>query len=391
VATLFAFAGYNVGISFITSGFAMKRRDFLGSAGAGALLTGGLIAGCRQQACEDMVSGRGKQQSFQWKMVTTWPKNFPGLGTGANHLASLINEMSGGRITIKVYGARELVPAFEVFDAVAGGTAEMGHGAAYYWKGKSEAAQFFSAVPFGMTGQEMNAWLYYGGGMELWRKVYKPFGVIPMAAGNSGVQMGGWFKNEINSLADLQGLKMRIPGLGGEVLQRAGGIPVQVAGGEIFTALQSGAIDATEWVGPYNDLAFGLYKAAKYYYYPGWHEPGTTMECLVNKAAYDALPADLQSIVSNACRVLNGVMLAEYTARNNTALQTLINDHGVELREFPGDVLNKLLALSEEVVAEIADRDPLAAEVFQSYRSFQRQVMAWHDISERAYLNVREG
>jgi TRAP-type mannitol/chloroaromatic compound transport system substrate-binding protein len=391
VATLVAFAGYNVGISFITSGFAMKRRDFLGSAGAGALLTGGLIAGCRQQACEDMVSGRGKQQSFQWKMVTTWPKNFPGLGTGANHLASLINEMSGGRITIKVYGARELVPAFEVFDAVAGGTAEMGHGAAYYWKGKSEAAQFFSAVPFGMTGQEMNAWLYYGGGMELWRKVYKPFGVIPMAAGNSGVQMGGWFKNEINSLADLQGLKMRIPGLGGEVLQRAGGIPVQVAGGEIFTALQSGAIDATEWVGPYNDLAFGLYKAAKYYYYPGWHEPGTTMECLVNKAAYDALPADLQSIVSNACRVLNGVMLAEYTARNNTALQTLINDHGVELREFPGDVLNKLLALSEEVVAEIADRDPLAAEVFQSYRSFQRQVMAWHDISERAYLNVREG
>ena len=369
----------------------MKRRDFLGSAGAGALLTGGLIAGCRQQACEDMVSGRGKQQSFQWKMVTTWPKNFPGLGTGANHLASLINEMSGGRITIKVYGARELVPAFEVFDAVAGGTAEMGHGAAYYWKGKSEAAQFFSAVPFGMTGQEMNAWLYYGGGMELWRKVYKPFGVIPMAAGNSGVQMGGWFKNEINSLADLQGLKMRIPGLGGEVLQRAGGIPVQVAGGEIFTALQSGAIVATEWVGPYNDLAFGLYKAAKYYYYPGWHEPGTTMECLVNKAAYDALPADLQSIVSNACRVLNGVMLAEYTARNNTALQTLINDHGVELREFPGDVLNKLLALSEEVVAEIADRDPLAAEVFQSYRSFQRQVMAWHDISERAYLNVREG
>jgi TRAP-type mannitol/chloroaromatic compound transport system substrate-binding protein len=391
VATLVAFAGYNVGISFITSGFAMKRRDFLGSAGAGALLTGGLIAGCRQQACEDMVSGRGKQQSFQWKMVTTWPKNFPGLGTGANHLASLINEMSGGRITIKVYGASELVPAFEVFDAVAGGTAEMGHGAAYYWKGKSEAAQFFSAVPFGMTGQEMNAWLYYGGGMELWRKVYKPFGVIPMAAGNSGVQMGGWFKNEINSLADLQGLKMRIPGLGGEVLQRAGGIPVQVAGGEIFTALQRGAIDATEWVGPYNDLAFGLYKAAKYYYYPGWHEPGTTMECLVNKAAYAELPPDLQSIVSNACRVLNGVMLAEYTARNNTALQTLINDHGVELREFPGDVLNKLLALSEEVVAEIADRDPLAAEVFQSYRSFQRQVMAWHDISERAYLNVREG
>jgi TRAP-type mannitol/chloroaromatic compound transport system substrate-binding protein len=369
----------------------MKRRDFLGGAGAGALLTGGLLAGCQQQACDEMVSGTGKQQSFQWKMVTTWPKNFPGLGTGANHLASLINEMSGGRITIKVYGASELVPPFEVFDAVAGGTAEIGHGASYYWKGKSEAAQFFSAVPFGMTGQEMNAWLYYGGGMELWREVYEPFAVIPMAAGNTGVQMGGWFNKEINALGDLQGLKMRIPGLGGEVLKRAGGTPVQVAGGEIFTALQSGAIDATEWVGPYNDLAFGLYKAAKYYYYPGWHEPGTTMECLLNRGAYAALPPDLQSIVSNACRVMNGDMLAEYTARNNTALQSLVNDHGVDVREFPRGVLNKLLALSEEVVAEVADRDPLAAKVFRSYRSFQRQVTAWHDISERAYLNVREG
>ena len=391
MAVFFADAGYNDRIWFLNSGFVMKRRDFLGSAGAGALLTGGLLAGCQQQACQDTASGMGKQQSFEWKMVTTWPKNFPGLGTGANRLAKLINEMSGGRISIRVYGASELVPPFEVFDAVASGTAEMGHGAAYYWKGKIEAAQFFSAVPFGMTGQEMNAWLYSGGGMELWRKVYKPFGVIPMAAGNSGVQMGGWFNKEINSIDDLQGLKMRIPGLGGEVLQRAGGTPVQVAGGEIFTALQSGAIDATEWVGPYNDLAFGLYKAAKYYYYPGWHEPGTTMECLLNKAAFAALTPDLQSIVSNACRTLNGDMLAEYTARNNTALQSLINDHGVDVREFPRDVLNKLLALSEEVVAEIAGRDPLAAEVFQSYRSFQRQVTAWHDISERAYLNVREG
>jgi TRAP-type mannitol/chloroaromatic compound transport system substrate-binding protein len=369
----------------------MKRRDFLGGAGAGALLTGGLLAGCRQQAGVDVAGGTEKQQKFQWKMVTTWPKNFPGLGTGANRLASMIEEMSGGRIVIKVYGAKELVPAFEVFDAVAGGTAEMGHGAAYYWKGKTEAAQFFSAVPFGMTGQEMNAWLYFGGGMDLWREVYEPFGVLPMAAGNSGVQMGGWFNREINSLADLQGLKMRIPGLGGEVLQRAGGTPVQVAGGEIFTALQSGAIDATEWVGPYNDLAFGLYKAAKYYYYPGWHEPGTTMECLINKAAYATLPPDLQHIVSIACQALNGEMLAEYTARNNTALQSLINEHGVDVREFPRDVLNKLQALSDEVVAEVADKNPLAARVFRSYRSFQRQVTAWHDISERAYLNVRAG
>ena len=311
----------------------MKRRDFLGTAGAGVLL-----AGCGQQECATTTAGGSSQPAIEWKMVTTWPKNFPGLGTGANNLAHLIGEMSGGRLTVKVYGAKELVPPFEVFDAVSSGTAEMGHGAAYYWKGKSAAAQFFSSVPFGMTAQEMNAWLFYGGGMDLWREVYAPFAVLPAAAGNSGVQMGGWFNREINSVEDLQGLKMRIPGLGGEVLQRAGGTPVQVAGGEIFTALQSGVIDATEWVGPYNDLAFGLYKEAKYYYYPGWHEPGTTLEALVNQAAFDGLPADLQSIVLNACRVVNNDMLAEYTARNNIALQTLVNEHKVDVREFPAAV-----------------------------------------------------
>ena len=247
--------------------------------------------------------------TYKWKMVTTWPKNFPGLGTGANKLAQLITEMSGGRIKVKVYGAKELVPAFEVFDAVSRGTAEMGHGASYYWKGKSEAAQFFSAVPFGLNAQEMNAWLYYGGGMELWQELYAPFNLIPAAAGNTGVQMGGWFNKEIKSVADLKGLKMRIPGLGGEVLKRAGGTPVSLPGGEIYTSLQSGAIDATEFVGPYNDLAFGLYKAAKHYYYPGWHEPGTTLEAMMNKKAFEALPKDLQSIVLNACKVVNQDML----------------------------------------------------------------------------------
>ena len=369
----------------------MKRRHFLGTAGAGALLTGGLLSGCGQEAKQAGAGVASQQQIFHWKMVTTWPKNFPGLGTGANNLAKLISEMSGGRLTVKVYGARELVPAFEVFDAVSSGTAEMGHGAAYYWKGKSEAAQFFAAVPFGMTAQEMNAWLYYGGGMQLWEQVYAPFGVLPAAAGNTGLQMGGWFNKEINGVEDLQGLKMRIPGLGGEVLKRAGGTPVNLPGGEIFTSLQSGTIDATEWVGPYNDLAFGLYKAAKYYYYPGWHEPGTTLECIFNKQAFEALPADLQSIVSNACRVANADMLAEYTARNNTALQSLVNEHHVDVREFPGPVLDKLRSISEQVVAEIAAQDAISAKVYESYQNFRRQVVAWHDISERTYLNVRGG
>jgi TRAP-type mannitol/chloroaromatic compound transport system substrate-binding protein len=210
-----------------------------------------------------------------------------------------------------------------------------------------------------------------------------------MAAGNTGVQMGGWFNREIKSVDDLNGLKMRIPGLGGEVLKRAGGTPVSLPGGEIFTSLQSGAIDATEWVGPYNDLAFGFYKAAKYYYYPGWHEPGTTLECFVNKKAFEALPADLQSIVINAARVANQDMLADFTAKNNAALQTLVEQHNVDLRPFPADVLETLKKLSDEVVAEIAEKDPLSKKVYASYIDFRGQAIAWHNISERAYLNAR--
>jgi len=373
----------------------MKRREFLKGAGAGALIGSGL-AGC--DSTEQARTGTPapaatpaitKPRTIEWKMVTTWPKNFPGLGTGANYLAELIGQMSGGRLKVKVYGAKELVPAFEIFDAVSSGTAEMGHGAAYYWKGKSQAAQFFAAVPFGLTAQEMNAWLYHGGGMELWKEVYAPFGLVPSASGNTGVQMGGWFNREISSVDDLKGLKMRIPGLGGEVLKRAGGTPVSLPGGEIFPSLQSGAIDATEWVGPYNDLAFGLYKAAKHYYYPGWHEPGTTLESFISQKAMDALPADLQSIVINACRVANQDMLAEYTARNNAALKTLVEEHKVDLRRFPDEVMAKLKALSDEVVAEAAASDPMSQKVYDSFRSFRDQAKAWHDISERAYLNAR--
>lgn len=286
----------------------MKRRDFINKASVGALAAGSAVLA-------PGVAQAGTK--IKWKMVTAWPKNFPGLGAGANLLAKMINGMSGGRMKVKVYGANELVPAFEVFDAVSKGTAQMGHSGAYYWKGKREATQFFSAVPFGLTAQEMNAWLYYGGGMELWRELYAPFNLIPAAAGNSGVQMAGWFNREIKTVDDLKGLKMRIPGLGGEVLRRAGGTTVNIPGGELFTSLQSGTIDATEWVGPYNDLAFGLYKVAKFYYYPGWHEPGSTMEALINKQAFNKLPDDLQSIVLAACKAVNMDMLSEYTARNN--------------------------------------------------------------------------
>lgn len=357
----------------------MKRRDFIQKLAVGGIATGSVLAAPAVHA----------KKTIKWKMVTTWPKNFPGLGTGANKLAQLITEMSGGRLKVKVYGAGELVPAFEVFDAVSRGTAQMGHGSAYYWKGKIEEAQFFSTVPFGLNGQEMTSWLYYGGGMELWKEVYEPFGVIPAAAGNTGVQMAGWFNKQINSLEDLKGLKMRIPGLGGEVFKRAGGTPVNLPGGELFTALKTGALDATEWVGPYNDLAFGFYKAAKYYYYPGWHEPGTTLEATINKKAFDDLPKDLQSIVTNACAVVNQDMLLEYTARNNAALDTLLNKHKVDMRRLPDDVLSKLHALSEEVVQELASKDKRARKIYNSYAKFRKQVIDWHKISEQAYYNVR--
>jgi len=359
----------------------MQRRDFIKQAGGASLALGASTTG---------VKAIQTKPAYNWKMVTAWPKNFPGLGTGANRLAALIGELSGGRIQVKVYGAGELVPTFEVFDAVAQGTAELGHSTAYYWKGKSEATQFFTAVPFGMTVQEQNAWLYHGDGLELWTELYASFGLVPAPAGNSGVQMGGWFNKEIKGVADLAGLKMRIPGLGGEVLKRAGGTPVNLPGGELFTALQTGTIDATEWIGPYNDLAFGLYKAAKYYYYPGFHEPGGTLEVIINQAVFETLPADLQSIVLNACKVLNQDLLAKYTARNPVALQALLEKHGVALRAYPDDVLVKLRWLAEEVVSELAEKDAFSRKVYTSYRKFLQQAKKWSDISELAYLRARD-
>ncbi len=359
----------------------MKRREFIKKAGSGSIAAGAALS---------LPSTAEAKAKYRWKMVTAWPKNFPGLGTNANLVAKLITEMSGGRMKVKVYGAKELVPAFEVFDAVSNGTAEMGHAGAYYWKGKSEAVQFFSSVPFGLTAQEMNAWLYYGGGIELWKELYGQFGLIPVPTGNSGVQMAGWFNREIKSVDDLKGLKMRIPGLGGEVLRRAGGTTVNIPGGELFTSLQSGALDATEWVGPYNDLAFGFYKITKYYYYPGWHEPGSTIECMINKKAFNELPKDLQSIVLTACKAANLDMLSEYTARNNQALDTLINKHNVQVLPLPDPVLKKLKEISEEVVTEIAGKDPMARKIYDSYSKFKKQVLPWTAVSEQAYLKARD-
>ncbi len=298
--------------------------------------------------------------------------------------------MSNGRLMVKVYAAGEIVPAMEVFSAVSGGIADMGHGAAYYWKGKIPAAPLFTAVPFGLNAQEMNGWLHYGGGLELWREAYAPFNLVPLAGGNSGVQMAGWFNKEVNSLADLKGLKMRIPGLGGEVFSRAGGTSVNMPGGEIFTSLQTGVIDAAEWVGPYNDLAFGLHNVAKYYYYPGWQEPGPTIEFIVNKSSLESLPDDLLAIVETAARAINQDMLDEYTARNNAALRELVETHGVEIKPLPKKVLDELAVIADQVLQENADSDALFRRVYESFKAYREGVVDYHNISERAYYEARE-
>ncbi len=367
----------------------MKRREFVKKAGATGMLMGAAIAsGCKSQS-DGQPTVQRSDKVYQWKMVTTWPKNFPGLGTGANYLINQIEKMSHGQIKIKLYGAGDLVPAFEVFDTVSQGTVEMGHGAAYYWKGKDPAMQFFGAVPFGMNADEMNAWLYHGGGMELWTEAYAPFNLVPFAAGNTGVQMGGWFNKEIHTIDDLKGLKMRIPGLGGEVFKRAGGVPVTLSGAEVFTSLQSGAIDATEWVGPYNDLVFGLYQAAKYYYYPGWHEPTAVLECMVNKDAYNELPDYLQAIVSQAAKAANIDMLSEYMSANQKALETLVIEHGVQLRRFPDAVLAHLHEISETAIEELAATSELARRIYDSYTSFHDNAKSWDDISNYSYSQTR--
>lgn len=329
-------------------------------------------------------------ESIEWKLVTTWPKNFPGLGSAAENLSRMVDEMSNGRLKIRVYGGGEIVPPLGVFDAVSQGVADAGHGAAYYWKGKVPSSVFFTAVPFGLNAQETFGWLHYGGGLALWEEAYAPFNLVPMAGGSTGVQMAGWFNKEINSIEDMRGLKMRIPGLAGEVFAAAGGTAVNIPGGELYTSLQTGVIDALEWVGPYNDRILGFQEVTKYYYYPGWHEPGSILEFIINRDSFEALPADLQAIVRQAARASSQDMLDEYTARNNEALRSLIDDSGVKLRRLPDDVLRALWQGTRRSLDKLIAADPMAAKVYASYSEFYRNVRDYHHISEQAYINVRD-
>ena len=326
---------------------------------------------------------------IKWKMITTWPKNFPGLGTGAQRIADSITSMSEGNLTVKLYAAGELVPPFECFDAVRQGTAQMSHGASYYWINKNRSTPFFAAVPGGLTAQEHDAWIHYGGGQELWDELYGEFNLKGFLGGNSGVQMGGWFKKEINSLEDFKGLKMRIPGLGAEVINRMGATAVALPGGEIMPSLQSGAIDATEWVGPWNDLAFGFYKVAKNYYGPGFHEPGTHTECIVNKTEFESLPKNLQDIVEHACVSENNRMLAEFTTGNNIAQKKLIEDHGVKIKHFPDEVYKAMFSYSNEIAAETAKEGDINKRIYESWSFFRNAARERAPFSEQGYMHRR--
>ena len=370
----------------------MERRDFLKKAGmtaAGALATTAGLAACAQQKQEE-AKGPAVQpkKTYEWKMVTTWPPNLPVLQTGAERFAKRVEEATGGQLKIQVFAGGELVPPLGVFDAVSDGTVECGSGASYYWAGKVPAAQWFAAVPFGFNAQGINAWFYSGGGLELWEEVYAPFNVIPRPQGNTGVQMGGWFRKDMNTIDDYKGLKMRIPGLGGKVISKAGGTVVLLPGGEIFTSLERGVIDATEWVGPMHDLRMGFFKAAKNYYYPGWHEPGTCLEVMFNKKAFESLPVELQQTIDAVAAETNMWSLSEFEAGNGAALQKLISEHNVNLVRFPEELLADLRALAKETLEEEADKDPMSRKVHEAFKKFKAQVGVWGSVSENAYYNV---
>jgi len=329
------------------------------------------------------------QSTIDWRMVTSWPKNLPGPGVTAQRLADSITATSGGRLNVKLYAAGEIVPPLEVFSAVSDGVAQIGHTAALFWGGKVPAAPLFTAGPFGLTPIEHITWIDHGGGQEIWDKLYAPHGIKPFMAGNTGFQMGGWYKKELSSLEDLQGLKIRMPGLGGEVMRRLGAAPVTLPPGEILTALQTGVIDATEFLGPSSDFAMGFYKAAKYYYAPGFHEPNGTGEALVSLSALEALPEDLRMIVVQACAAENIRALGESEWQNAARLKLLVEEKGVQLRDYPADIIDAARIATVETLDTLAARDALTAEAVASYRAASKHLDAWSKTSIQKFLAAR--
>lgn len=364
----------------------LHRRNFLkNSSFAAAAVATGTLAACGSENKKSSPSAVD-DKTYEWEMVTTWPPHFPILGEFAEELTKWIEVMSGGRMKIQVYGGGELVPAFEIFDAVSQGVTEMGHGAAYYWAGKSPAAQFFTCIPFGMNTQQFNSWLYNGGGIELYDELYAQFNLKGFPCGNTGGQMGGWFNKEINSVADLKGLKIRMPGLGGKVITKAGAASVLSPAGELYTNLERGVIDALEWIGPYHDYLMGFHEIAKYYYYPGWHEPTATLELIVNKNLFDQLPDYLKKIIEVGCMATNIRILSAFEAKDTEYYYKIKNEGKVEIRKYPDDVLAALRKYSDEVIKDIVSGDAASKKVYESAARFKKNIYEWSEIAERNYI-----
>lgn len=360
----------------------MKRRQLLDRLAIAATTSTILVA------CEQTNNSPNAQEKelpkIKWRMVTSWPKSLDTIYGGAQTVCDRISAMTGGKFTIEPYAAGEIVPGLEVLDAVQNGTAECGHTASYYYVGKNPALAFGTCVPFGLTAQQQNAWYYQGGGLEAMHELYSDFNIINFPAGNSGAQMGGWFKKEIQSVADLNGLKMRIPGLGGKVMASLG-VNVQVLpGGEIYLALERGAIDAAEWVGPYDDLKLGLNKAAPYYYYPGWWEPGSTFEVQINKSQWDKLPVEYQEIFKSAAMEANLRMLAKYDALNRVAFKTLV-DGGTKLTPYPPEILQAAQKAATAYYAEESSKSPAFKKVYDQWNQFRIAVSQWNKINQLSY------
>jgi TRAP-type mannitol/chloroaromatic compound transport system substrate-binding protein len=358
----------------------MNRRDVIKK----SLIGVGAVAAATTISAPAIAADR-----IEITMVSTWPRDMPGIGTGAQRFAQRLSQLTDGRITVKYFAAGERVGAFDVFDEVASGNAQMFHGADYYFVGKHPGFGYFTSVPFGLTASEFSAWMQFSGGQELFDELSAGFGLKGIPCGNTGVQMGGWYRKEIKSAADFKGLKMRMPGLGGAVLAKLGASPVSLPGGQIYENLISGAIDATEWVGPWNDEIMKFYEAAKFYYYPGYHEPGASLSVQMNKKWWDALSKSDQAIITAAAAEENQQMFAEYNAKNGAALIRLVNEQGVKLRAFSDDTYDAFGEASEKVFEDTQKHSPLAKRIHESFAKARTEIGAWNKISDTAYVAQR--
>ncbi|MFZ5483593.1 MAG: TRAP transporter substrate-binding protein [Pseudomonadota bacterium] len=363
----------------------MQRRDFLTGASAGLAASALAACGGKQEA----APATGELPTVRWRLASSYPKSLDTIYGAAEVMAKRVEAITQGRFQIRVYAGGDIVPGLQVLDAVQQGTVECGHSASYYYVGKNMAFAFDCAVPFGLSARQQNAWMYHGGGLELTRALFKDYNILNFPGGNTGVQMGGWFRKEIKSLADLNGLKMRIPGIGGQILAKLGAVPQTLAGGDIYPALERGAIDAAEWVGPYDDEKLGFAKIAKHYYYPGWWEGGPQLSFYVNIDKWNALPEAYRQAFETACMEANVQMLAAYDTKNPQALQRLLGQ-GVQLHAYPTDVMAAAQQIALDLYAEEAARNPAFKTIYEPWKAFQAASNQWSKLAESSYTGFIE-